>query len=103
MFISVNRLALPRRSLTCFVTCVEYHPVRTKTHAGRLSGIHAVREKERKGREAVGDYSYEASSFSRSHSNASRSSTSITARATRIRDALAASSLTWSGRLLKWS
>ena len=42
--------------------------------------------KERKEREAVRDYSHEASSFLRSHSNASCSSTSITARATRIRD-----------------
>lgn len=43
------------------------------------------KRKERKGGTA-GDYSHEASSFLRSHSNASRSSTSIAARATRIRD-----------------
>lgn len=42
-------------------------------------------EKRKEGGTA-GDYSHEASSFLRSHSNASRSSTSITARATRIRD-----------------
>lgn len=43
-------------------------------------------EKERKERETVGDYSHEASNFLRSHSNTSRSSASITTRATRIRD-----------------
>ena len=86
------------------VACVEYHPVRTKTHARWLRWRRLCRrERERKEREAVGDYSHEASSFSRSHSNASRSSASITARATRIRDTSAASSFTWSGRLLKWS